>query len=217
MRIILIGPPGCGKGTQAKLLQDHCDIPHLSTGDMLRLAVESETAVGLRAKTAIEAGQLVSDELVIQIAADRLSERDCSTKGFILDGFPRTELQARALDKLLETQKFSLDKVIKILVADEVIIQRVTGRFMCMICGAVYHEEFRKTHVEGICDICGGEQFTRRKDDNQEVITSRLHVYHLQTVPLLAYYQGKGILESIDGSSPVDIVTQQLRKVVACR
>ena len=214
VRIILMGPPGGGKGTQAKLLQDRYGIVQLSTGDMLRAAVKAGTPVGLEAKAVMEAGALVSDDIVIRIIADRISESDCAN-GFILDGFPRTVPQAEALDRLLAERRLTLDRVIEVRVPDAMLVQRITGRFTCAKCGAGYHDLFQKPRVEEQCDSCGGTEFTRRKDDNEETVKSRLQAYHAQTAPLLPYYETKGVLKFIDGTLSIDDVTKQLETALA--
>lgn len=214
VRIILIGPPGGGKGTQAKLLQDKYGIVQLSTGDILRAAVKAGTAVGLEAKAVMEIGQLVSDDIVIRIIADRIKESDC-LNGFILDGFPRTVAQAEALDDLLTVQKLILNRVIEVHVPDEILIQRITGRFACALCGVGYHDVFQRPRREGTCDSCGSSEFIRRKDDNKETVQLRLQTYRAQTTPLFPYYEGRGLLQVIDGTMSVKNVAQQLEKVLA--
>lgn len=209
MNIILMGPPGGGKGTQAKILQDKYGMVQLSTGDMLRSAVASGSEIGKRAKAVMEAGQLVSDEIVIGIIDERLDQPDAK-KGFILDGFPRTTAQAEALDALLTRKGLRLDAVIEIRVPDDFLVERITGRFSCTKCGAGYHDKFQRPKTDGVCDSCGGTEFTRRADDNAETVKKRLDAYHAQTAPLLPYYQGKGILQVVDGTLPIDEVTGHL-------
>lgn len=209
MRIILMGPPGGGKGTQAKLLQDKYGIVQLSTGDMLRAAVAAGTPVGKEAKAVMEAGKLVSDDIVIRIIADRIAEPDCA-KGFILDGFPRTVAQAEALDKLLAERTIALNSVIEVRVPDAMLVERITGRYSCSKCGAGYHDSFQKPKTAGVCDSCGSTDFTRRKDDNAETVKSRLEAYHAQTAPLMPYYEKQGLLKVIDGTASIDAVTKQL-------
>ena len=194
MNIILLGPPGAGKGTQAKRLEERRGLVQLSTGDMLRAAVGAGTPYGLKAKAAMERGDLVSDDIVVAIIAERLDEPDVK-HGFILDGFPRNTAQAEALDHMLAGKKLTLDAVIEIDVDDEALVERITGRYTCATCGKGYHDRFEKPKTAGVCDSCGGAGFTRRADDNEETVRSRLGVYHRQTALLTAYYGGKGKLK----------------------
>ena len=212
-RLILMGPPGGGKGTQAKRLQDRYSIVQLSTGDMLRAAVKAGTPTGKQAKAVMDAGKLVSDELIVAMIAERIAEADCAN-GFILDGFPRTVPQAEALDKLLKDKGINLDKVIEVAVPDALLIERVTGRFTCAKCGEGYHDKFKQPKKTGVCDMCGGTEFTRRADDNAETVGARLKAYHDQTAPLMPYYKGKGLLEVIDGNRDIDAVTADLERVL---
>lgn len=209
MNIILLGPPGAGKGTQAKRIEEARGLIQLSTGDMLRAAVAAGTPVGQQAKAVMEAGELVSDEIVIGIISDRIDEPDCAN-GFILDGFPRTVAQAEALDVLLQQKGMKLDSVIEMKVDDEPLIGRITGRFTCANCGMGYHDTFKQPKTEGVCDSCGGTKFTRRADDNEETVRSRLAAYHEQTSPLIGYYASRGTLKSIDGMDDIDGVTAQI-------
>ncbi len=214
MRLILLGPPGAGKGTQAQRLVERHGIPQLSTGDMLRAAVKAETELGRKAAAIMERGDLVPDEVVVGIIDARLDHDDCA-KGFILDGFPRTLGQAEALDSMLAAKGQSLDHVIEMKVDDQALVERITGRFTCAKCGAGYHDRFKTPKVEGVCDVCGGTEFTRRKDDTAETVTSRLKAYHEQTAPLLPYYEAQGVLGSVDGMADFDEVTRQLEAIVA--
>jgi adenylate kinase len=209
MNIILLGPPGAGKGTQAKRIEQAKGMVQLSTGDMLRAAVAAGTDVGMKAKAVMERGELVSDEIVIGIISERIDEPDCQN-GFILDGFPRTVAQAEALDKLLEDKSKTLDRVVEMQVDDDPLIKRITGRFTCGKCGEGYHDEFKRPIKEGVCDKCGSSDFKRRADDNEETVRSRLKAYHAQTAPLVDYYANSGKLKSIDGMTPIDEVTQQI-------
>lgn len=189
MNIILLGPPGAGKGTQAKFLEDSFKIIQLSTGDMLRAAVKSGSELGRQAKAIMEAGKLVPDQLVIDLISDRIDNADCGN-GFILDGFPRTVPQAEALDEMLSRKGIMLDCVIEMKVDDTALVERITGRYSCVGCGLGYHDSFQKPKVDGVCDGCGGSEFKRRADDNAETVKTRLAQYHAQTAPILPYYQG---------------------------
>jgi len=213
MNIILLGPPGAGKGTQAQRIEDSRGMVQLSTGDMLRAAVAAGSEIGKKAKELMEAGALVSDDVVVSIISDRIDEPDCKG-GFILDGFPRTRPQAEALDAMLIEKKMQLDYVVEMKVVDDILVERIVGRYTCAGCGAGYHDSFQKPVVEGVCDKCGGTEFKRRADDNAETVMSRLAVYHEQTAPLLPYYGDKGILRSIDGMADIDDVTRQIGEVL---
>ncbi len=211
MRLILLGPPGAGKGTQAAWLRDRYGIPQLSTGEMLREAVAKGTEVGRKAKSIMEAGGLVSDEIINQIVAERIDQPDCAP-GFILDGFPRTIPQAEALDRMLAERGLKLDAVVEIAVDNDALVERISGRFSCATCGAGYHDRFKPTAVPGVCDECGGTEFVRRPDDNAETVKSRLNAYEAQTAPLLPYYRAKGLVRTVDGMAPIDDVTAAIRR-----
>jgi len=213
MYLVLLGPPGGGKGTQAKRLQETHGLVQLSTGDMLRAAVASGSEVGRRAKAVMDAGQLVSDEIVIAIIDERLDQPDVA-KGAIFDGFPRTVAQAEALDAMLARKGKKLDLAIEVRVPDEFIVERITGRYTCAKCGAGYHDTFQKPKVEGTCDSCGGTEFVRRPDDRVETVTKRLETYHAQTAPLLPYYEGKGTLKVVDGTQEIAEVTRALEDIL---
>jgi len=202
MKMILLGPPGAGKGTQAKLIVDKYAIPQLSTGDMLREAVANGTEVGKKAKAVMDAGNLVSDDIVNAIVSDRLDQDDCRN-GFILDGFPRTLEQAEALSSMLAEKGLGLDRVVELKVDDDALVERVAGRYTCANCGEGYHDSFKKPAKEGICDRCGGTEFKRRPDDNAEVMRTRLMAYYKETSPLLGYYFAKGDLKSVDGMGEI--------------
>lgn len=213
MNIILLGPPGAGKGTQAKRIQESKGLVQLSTGDMLRAAVAAGTEIGKKAKAVMERGELVSDEIVIGIISDRIDQPDCQA-GFILDGFPRTVAQAEALDRLLTEKSKQLDVVVEMKVDDDPLVNRITGRFTCAKCGEGYHDEFKQPATDGICDKCGSSEFSRRADDNEETVRSRLTAYHKQTAPLVDYYAKTGKLKSIDGMAQIDDVTVQLMAAI---
>ncbi len=213
MRMILIGPPGAGKGTQAQRLVESQNIPQLSTGDMLRAAVAAETEVGKRAKAIMESGGLVSDDIVDAIVSDRMDEADCAN-GFILDGYPRTLGQADALTKMLEGKGIELDTVIELQVDDDALVGRITGRFTCGACGEGYHDEFKKPARDGVCDNCGSGNFKRRADDNEETVRVRLFNYYKETSPLLGYYYAKGKLISLDGMGAIDEITTSIEKTL---
>jgi len=213
MNIILLGPPGAGKGTQAKFLEDTFKIVQLSTGDMLRAAVKSGSELGKQAKEIMEAGKLVPDTLVINLISERIDQPDAKN-GYILDGFPRTVPQAQALDTMLAEKGQKLDHVIEMKVVDDILVERICGRYSCAKCGAGYHDSFQKPKVAGVCDGCGGSEFKRRADDNAETVKTRLAQYHDQTAPILPYYQGKGILKAVDGMADIGEVTRQLEAIL---
>jgi len=214
MRLILLGPPGAGKGTQAQWIKDTYVIPQLSTGDMLREAVAKGTEVGREAKAVMEAGKLVSDEIINRIVAERIDEPDCAN-GFILDGFPRTIPQAEALDRMLAERGLKLDAVVEIRVDNAALVERIAGRFSCARCGAGYHDTFKPTKVPGVCDECGSTEFVRRKDDNAETVKARLAAYEAQTAPLLPFYAAKGLLRTVDGMAPIGEVTVAIQRALS--
>lgn len=213
MRLILLGPPGAGKGTQAQRLVDQHNIPQLSTGDMLRAAVASGTETGLRAKAIMDSGKLVSDEVVNAIVSERLDEPDCS-KGFILDGYPRTLAQADAVEIMLTEKGTSLDAVVELRVDDDAMVERVAGRYTCASCGAGYHDTLNKPKQDGVCDKCGGTEFKRRPDDNAEAMRTRLQVYYKDTSPLIGYYYAKELLRVVDGMGTIEGVSEEIDAIL---
>lgn len=213
MNLILLGPPGAGKGTQAQHLSAKFGLAKLSTGDMLRAAVAAGTEIGKIAKGIMAEGKLVPDEIMIGLIRDRIRESDCAN-GFILDGFPRTVAQAEALDAMLASEHKRMDYIIELKVDDKKLVERITGRFSCVKCGAGYHDSFKQTKTAGVCDECGSKEFSRREDDNAETVTKRLNAYHAQTAPLLPYYSKTGILFTIDGMADINRVAAELDALV---
>jgi adenylate kinase len=213
MTVILMGPPGAGKGTQAKRIEEHHGIAQISTGDMLRAEVASGSDLGRKAKQVMDAGELVSDELIVAMLSARIGQGK-NQKGFLLDGFPRTAGQAAALDAMLKEKNVKIDHVIELTVNDEEIVNRIAGRFTCTKCGAGYHDQFQKPAKQGVCDKCGGAEFTRRADDNAETIRSRLKAYHGQTAPVIDHYRKQGVVKSVDGMAPIAKVTADLNAIL---
>jgi adenylate kinase len=213
MRLILLGPPGAGKGTQAAWIRKTYGIPQLSTGDMLREAVARSTEVGRQAKAVMERGELVSDDIINRIVAERTGQPDCAS-GFILDGYPRTTAQAEALDRMLAERGLALDAVVEIAVDPEILVDRVSGRFSCAKCGTVYHDRYKPTATPGVCDVCGSTEFVRRKDDDAETVRTRLEAYAAQTAPLLPYYRAKGLVRTVDGMTSIDEVQAAIRRAL---
>jgi adenylate kinase len=214
MNLILLGPPGAGKGTQAKRLEQKHGLVQLATGDMLRAAIASGSELGRRVKAIMDAGRLVSDDIIIGMIAERIAQPDCA-QGFILDGFPRTVPQAEALDAMLAERGQKLDHIILMEVDEPVLIDRLSGRFTCGNCGASYHERYHRPKLEGVCDICGSTNFVYRPDDRAETLKTRFEAYRNQTAPILPYYRAKGILRTIDGMAEIDEVTRQIEKIIA--
>ena len=216
VNLILLGPPGAGKGTQARMLEADFGLVQLSTGDLLRDAVARGTEAGKQAKTAMEAGDLVTDEIVLAILKDRLDQPDVAA-GIILDGFPRTAAQAEALDALMAERGAEIDAVIALKVDDEAMVARVSGRYTCANCGEGYHDEFKKPRVDGICDKCGSTEMKRRPDDNAETVRTRLANYHAQTAPLIDYYTARGAMTEIAAMGEIDAIADAMRAVVRRR
>jgi adenylate kinase len=209
MKLILLGPPGAGKGTQAKRLEDSRGLKQLSTGDMLRAAVAAGTPLGLEADRIMKAGKLVPDGIMIDMIADRIDQPDCA-RGVILDGFPRTVRQAEALDAMLAKRGHGLDAVIEMVVDDAILVGRIAGRYSCAKCGAVYHDQTRQPKIAGICDVCGSKEFKRRP----QTVQARLQEYYQQTAPIVPYYKQKNLLRQVDGMAEVDAVTRQIAAVL---
>lgn len=212
--LVLLGPPGAGKGTQARMLEEQFGLVQLSTGDLLRAAVAAGTEAGQQAKAVMEAGDLVSDAIVIAILRDRLSEPDCAG-GVILDGFPRTTVQAEALDGLLAETGQDIRAAISLEVDDAAMVTRISGRYTCAGCGEGYHDSFKTPAIAGACDKCGGTEMKRRADDNAETVEQRLRAYHAQTAPLISYYESRGVLARVDAMAAIEAVARELNAIVA--
>ncbi|MBL4747482.1 MAG: adenylate kinase [Magnetovibrio sp.] len=212
--LIILGPPGAGKGTQSKQLEKKLNVIQLSTGDMLRAEVASGSDLGQDAKGIMDVGGLVSDDLIIGMISKRVGQKECAN-GFILDGFPRTVPQAEALSEMLANKSLKLDYVIELTVNDEAMVERICGRYTCSKCGAGYHESFQKPAEDGVCDKCGGKDFSRRADDNAKTVRARLEAYHEQTAPISTFYAEIGILKQVDGMMSIEDVTHQLENIVS--
>ena len=214
MNVILLGPPGAGKGTQARMLTERHGMVQLSTGDMLRAAVAAGTETGRKAKGVMDAGELVSDEIVIGVVAERLDRPDVA-KGVVFDGFPRTAAQAEALDRLLAERDMALDAVISMDVDDEKLVDRISGRFTCSNCGEGYHDRYKQPNKSGVCDVCGSTRFNRRADDKEATVRQRLVAYHADTAPLIAYYEERGKLTRLGGMASIDEVAREIDSALA--
>ncbi len=208
MRLILLGPPGAGKGTQAVNIVKEFNLPHISTGDIFRANIAGETDLGKEVSAYLEEGKLVPDELTTRVVWDRLDEKDCED-GFLLDGFPRTIPQAEALDSGLKDRDLSLDCVINIEVPADVLVKRLSGRRVCSKCGATYHVDANPTKVPGVCDVCEGEVI-QRKDDNEKTVANRIEVYEKETAPLIAYYEDQGLIKSFDGTQDIEVISKEI-------
>lgn len=213
MNIILLGPPGAGKGTQASRLENDRGMVQLSTGDMLRAAVKAGTPVGLKAKAIMDAGELVSDEIVSGIIGERLDQPD-TANGVIFDGYPRTAAQATALDALLAERGRTLDKVVELDVDEDALVERITGRFTCAKCNEGYHDRFKQPKVAGVCDVCGSTEFKRRPDDNEETVRTRMTEYRAKTAPILPIYEARGLVRHVDGMADMDDVTRAIETIL---
>jgi adenylate kinase len=216
VNLILLGPPGAGKGTQATRLEQERGMVQLSTGDMLRAAVAARSPVGLLAKDVMDAGGLVSDEIVTGILSDRLDQPDVQ-KGFILDGYPRTAAQAQSLDVLLAGKGMKIDHVIELAVDEEALVDRITGRFSCASCGAGYHDRYKQPSVDGVCDVCSSTSFKRRPDDVAETVRARLAEYRAKTAPILPHYEALGLVKRVDGMARIDEVTDAIEGILGRR
>lgn len=213
MIVVVLGPPGCGKGTQARRLDEGRGLVQLSTGEMLRAAAATGGDFADRLKSIMESGQLVPDEIIIEMIGRRLEASD-TKDGVVLDGFPRTLSQAEALDRMLDAKGLRIDHVIEFQVDEDILVERIAGRFACAKCGAGYHDDFDRPAVDGVCDVCGGTKFVRRDDDKPETVRARLETYRAQTAPILPYYREKGILEAVDGMAAIDAVSAAIDKAL---
>jgi len=214
MNIILLGPPGSGKGTQAKRIEQTRGMVQLATGDMLRAETASGSELGLRVKAIMDSGALVPDDIIIDLIAERIAA-PAAKSGFILDGFPRTVPQAEALDAMLARRRLKLDHVVQIKVDEAALVDRLSSRFTCSNCGASYHDRYSRPRIEGVCDFCGNREFLRRPDDRAEALKTRFEAYHRQTAPILPYYRARGILREVDGMAEIDAVTSEIEKIIA--
>jgi len=213
LRIVLTGAPRCGKGTQARLLREKANICHLSTGAMLREVALKDTPLGRNLKALLDKGEFATDEMIVDMVCARIDERDCRN-GFILDGFPRTLAQAEALEEIMAKKNLKLDSVIKIQVPDEIIIDRICGRYTCAGCGRGYHDKYLKPRVDGVCDECGGSDFVRRADDNKKTVQNRLINYRGLTYPTISYFEKLGLLRTVDGTGSIEQTASKITKIL---
>lgn len=211
--VVFTGAPGCGKGTQARILKEKMNICHLSTGEMLREYAQKDTPLGHELKSALERGEFATDEMIIEMVKNRIEQNDCKN-GFILDGFPRTMPQAEILETMLAEKGIQLNCVLEIQVPDEIIMERILGRYSCMNCGAGYHDKFQKPKVYGVCDVCGGTEFSRRKDDNRATVQNRLVNYRLLTYPTIPFFERKGLLKTVDGTGTIEAVSKKIEEIL---
>ncbi|WP_289086625.1 adenylate kinase [uncultured Streptococcus sp.] len=216
LHVVLTGAPGCGKGTQARLLKEKAHICHLSTGEMLRAEAAKKTPEGLALKEVLDKGGFATDEMIINMVSKRIDEDDCKN-GFILDGFPRTLPQAEVLEKMLEDKGIKLDAVIEIQVPDEIIMERILGRYACMKCGQGYHDKYQKPQIYGVCDKCGGTEFYRRIDDNRATVQNRLVNYRALTYPTIPYFEKKGLLRTVDGTGSIPAVAAKIDEILGVK
>jgi adenylate kinase len=216
LRIVLTGAPGCGKGTQARILREKAPLCHLSTGEMLRAEAQKDTPLGRSLKTALEKGEFATDEMIIEMVSNRIDEDDCSN-GFILDGFPRTLPQAEALDRILKEKNIALDYAIEIQVPDEIIMERILGRYTCAKCGEGYHDKNLKPKVYGVCDKCGGTEFVRRADDNRQTVKNRLINYRMLTYPTIPYFEKQGLLRCVDGTGSIEATASKIAEILGLK
>ena len=214
MNLIFLGPPGAGKGTQAKRIELLHGIPQISTGDMLRAEVQADSPLGQQVKRIMDTGGLVSDEILIAMLGERVDRPDCA-RGFILDGFPRTTVQAEALDEMLSSRGSRIDAVLLLLVNEAALTERIAGRYSCARCGAGYHDLYKQPRVAGVCDVCGNREFSRRADDRRETVVTRLEAYRQDTAPILPFYRAKGLVHDIDGMAEIDMVSVSIDEALA--
>lgn len=213
LHLVFTGAPGCGKGTQARILKERAGLCHLSTGEMLRAEAQRDTPNGRALKAALDRGEFATDEMIIKMVSGRIDEGDCQN-GFILDGFPRTLPQAEVLDQILAEKGIKLDRVIEIQVPDEIIMERILGRYSCMKCGQGYHDKFQKPKIYGVCDVCGGTDFSRRRDDNRTTVQNRLINYRALTYPTIPFFEKRGLLSCVDGTGTIEATAGKIANIL---